>query len=146
MSSFTSNNTPVQAIVAAVTVRDLSLPLEMRHPLTVLRLLQFVDSYNDFAPADELIHFPSIPMIIIDDVLASPDIGTLTATQRESLELLFNKYRYDCPECEPQDWTADWAADAPAQGAPAAEGAQSTTAEAAAESSTPAAGEGSSSV
>ena len=46
----------------SVTVSDLALPLDLRHPRVVLALFRFVESYNMFAPADEEINMPKMPL------------------------------------------------------------------------------------
>jgi hypothetical protein len=42
----------------SVTIPDLALRLDMRHPRVILNLLRFVSTYNELAPEGEEIHLP----------------------------------------------------------------------------------------
>jgi hypothetical protein len=53
----------------SVTVNDLALELEMRHPRMILALLEFVHAYNQLAPLNEDIHMPKMPQSIRDKIL-----------------------------------------------------------------------------
>lgn len=58
----------------SVTVRDLALRLDMRHPRVVLNLLRFVVTYNELAPPGEEIHFPLMPEFAVDNLLSHESI------------------------------------------------------------------------
>lgn len=53
----------------SVTVHDLALRLDMRHPRVVLNFLRFIDTYNELAPPGEEIHFPLMPEYAVDTIL-----------------------------------------------------------------------------
>jgi hypothetical protein len=54
----------------SVTVSDLALRLDMRHPRVLLNLLRFVETYNELAPPGEDIHLPLIPQERADFILS----------------------------------------------------------------------------
>ena len=54
----------------SVTVSDLALRLDMRHPRVVLNLLRFVTTYNELAPPGEDIHFPLMPPFAVQNLLS----------------------------------------------------------------------------
>jgi hypothetical protein len=54
----------------SVTVSDLALRLDMRHPRVLLNLLRFVSTYNELAPLDERINLPLIPQERVDHILS----------------------------------------------------------------------------
>jgi hypothetical protein len=58
----------------SVTVSDLALRLDMRHPRVLLNLLRFVDTYNELAPYGEEIHLPLIPQDRADHILAHESV------------------------------------------------------------------------
>jgi len=54
----------------SVTVTDLALRLDMRHPRVLLNLLRFVSTYNELAPPGEDIQLPLIPQERADFILS----------------------------------------------------------------------------
>ena len=58
----------------SVTVSDLALRLDMRHPRVLLNLLRFVSTYNELAPFGETIHLPLIPQERADFILAHESV------------------------------------------------------------------------
>lgn len=58
----------------SVTVSDLALRLDMRHPRVVLHFLRFVSSYNELAPEGEDIHLPLISQEAVSDILSHESI------------------------------------------------------------------------
>ena len=63
-----------QGWCVSVTVSDLALSLDMRHPRVLLNLLRFVDSYNELAPVGEQIRLPLIPQERADFILQHESI------------------------------------------------------------------------
>ena len=53
----------------SVTVHDLALRLDMRHPRVVLNFLRFVNTYNELAPAGEEIHLPPMSAAAAENIL-----------------------------------------------------------------------------
>lgn len=53
----------------SVTVHDLALRLDMRHPRVVLNFLRFVNTYNELAPAGEEIHLPPMNAVAAESIL-----------------------------------------------------------------------------
>lgn len=83
----------------SVTISDLALRLDMRHPRVVLNLLRFVDTYNELAPYGEEIHMPLIPRDRAEHILAhegvanpAPEFAAEVAELRALLE------RYSQPD------------------------------------------------
>ena len=58
----------------SVTVSDLALRLDMRHPRVLLNLLRFVSTYNELAPPGEDIHLPLIPQERADFILSHESV------------------------------------------------------------------------
>jgi len=58
----------------SVTVSDLALRLDMRHPRVLLNLLQFVSTYNEMAPPDERIYLPPIPHERVEHILSHESV------------------------------------------------------------------------
>lgn len=59
---------------SSVTVSDLGLRLDMRHPRVVLNFLRFIYTYNEIAPDGEEIHLPPLYQSNIDYILSHPSI------------------------------------------------------------------------
>jgi hypothetical protein len=90
----------------SVTVSDLALRLDIRHPRVLLNLLRFVESYNELAPYGEEIHLPLIPQERADDILSHVSIvdpvAEFTAEVAE-LRALVNRYTEAEPDYDDDD-------------------------------------------
>ncbi len=90
----------------SVTVPDLALRLDMRHPRVVLNLLRFVKTYNELAPEGEEIHLPPIGDSGVNNILSHPDLANTSAiSEDEAGELrdLVDFYRCRCYDCDGYD-------------------------------------------
>ena len=89
----------------SVTVSDLALRLDMRHPRVVLNLLRFVTTYNELAPLGEDIHFPLMPPFAVQNLLSHESLVNPPAEfQAEVNELRALVDRYSAP---PEDEDED---------------------------------------
>ncbi len=85
--------------------KDMALPLEMRHPLTLLALLQFVECYNEIAPEGETINLPWLSRADEDYVREHPFCYLYDVNdhehhrQAEHLRILLCRYSCGCAEC-----------------------------------------------
>lgn len=91
----------------SVTVSDLALRLDMRHPRVVLNLLRFVETYNELAPPGEEIHFPLMPEFAVENLFShesivnpAPEFASEVAELRALVE------RYSAPP-PPEDYEDD---------------------------------------
>jgi hypothetical protein len=85
----------------SVTVPDLALRLDIRHPRVLLNLLRFVSTYNEIAPYGEEIHLPLIPQERADDILSHVSIVNAVpefAAEVRELRSLVNRYTEAEPE------------------------------------------------
>jgi hypothetical protein len=79
----------------SVTVSDLALRLDMRHPRVLLNLLRFVSTYNELAPPGEAIHLPLIPQERADHILSHVSVANPVpefAEQVAELRALMERY------------------------------------------------------
>lgn len=65
---------PAEDWCVSVTVSDLALRLDMRHPRVLLNLLRFVSTYNEMAPPDERIYLPPIPQERVEHILSHESV------------------------------------------------------------------------
>ena len=94
----------------SVTVSDLALRLDMRHPRVVLNFLRFVTSYNELAPEGEEIHLPCIRGHAVEDILSHESVVNPApefAAEVEELRALVERYSCGCPHCAPENWSDD---------------------------------------
>ena len=83
----------------SVTVSDLALRLDMRHPRVLLNLLRFVSTYNELAPPGEDIHLPLIPQERADFILSHESVvNPVPEFADQVAELRFLVERYTQPE------------------------------------------------
>jgi hypothetical protein len=92
----------------SVTVSDLALRLDMRHPRVVLNLLRFVSTYNELAPEGEEIHLPimdaeAVAMILNHESVVNP--APEFAAEVAELRELVDRESCRCPDCEPDMWS-----------------------------------------
>ena len=87
----------------SVTVSDLALRLDMRHPRVVLNLLRFVNTYNELAPEGEEIHLPIMDDETVDMILSHESVVNPApefAAEVGELRNLVDSYSCHCRECE----------------------------------------------
>jgi hypothetical protein len=95
---------------ASITCADLALRLDMRHPRVVLDLLRFVTSYNELAPEGEEIHLPYMGSPMVENILSHHSLvhpPPEFAHEIAELRVLIDRYRCHCPDCCPEEWSAD---------------------------------------
>ena len=86
----------------SVTVPDLALRLDMRHPRVVLDFLRFVSSYNELAPEGEEIHLPVIDDWAGAEILSHESVRNPApefAGEVAELRNLVDHYSCHCREC-----------------------------------------------
>ena len=98
----------------SVTISDLALRLDMRHPRVVLNLLRFVSTYNELAPEGEEIHFPLMDGWVVDRILRHESVTNPCvefAADVDELRALINQYSSheeyhseDNNEADDSDW------------------------------------------
>ena len=92
-----------QGWCVSVTVSDLALRLDMRHPRVVLNLLRFVETYNELAPEGEEIHLPIMDDETVDMILSHESVVNPApefAAEVGELRNLVDSYSCHCRECE----------------------------------------------
>jgi hypothetical protein len=90
----------------SVTVSDLALRLDMRHPRVLLNLLRFVSTYNELAPFGETIHLPLIPQDRADHILSHVSVANPVpefAEQVAELRALMDLYTEPEPYYDSDD-------------------------------------------
>lgn len=89
----------------SVTVSDLALRLDMRHPRVVLNFLRFVTTYNELAPEGEKIRLPLIAPWGVEDILSHESVvNPVPEFAAEVAELRALVERYSMP---PQEYDED---------------------------------------
>lgn len=99
-----------QGWCVSVTVSDLALRLDMRHPRVLLNLLRFVDTYNELAPPGEEIHMPLMPQERAEEVLSHESIVNPApefAAEVAELRALIERYSEPEPVYEDDDYSTD---------------------------------------
>ena len=90
----------------SVTVPDLALRLDMRHPRVVLNFFRFVTTYNELAPPGEEIHVPMLTPIDADEILGHVSVvDTVPEFAEEVAELryLVRNFTSLCSDYSPLD-------------------------------------------
>jgi len=94
----------------SVTVPDLALRLDMRHPRVVLNFFRFVTTYNELAPPGEEIHVPMLTPIDADEILGHVSVvDTVPEFAEEVAELryLVRNFTSLCSDYSPLDEDED---------------------------------------
>lgn len=94
----------------SVTVSDLALRLDMRHPRVVLNLLRFVETYNELAPEGEEIHMPLLPQDSAQHILSHESVlnpAPEFAAEVAELRALVSRYSCHCADCNPEEYDDD---------------------------------------
>ncbi len=90
----------------SVTVPDLALRLDMRHPRVLLNLFRFVSSYNELAPEGEEIHMPHMAQVDVDYILSHSSVKDPApefASDIAGLRSYLDKYLCHCQDEEEDD-------------------------------------------
>jgi hypothetical protein len=90
----------------SVTVPDLALRLDMRHPRVVLNFFRFVTTYNELAPPGEEIHVPMLTPIDADEILGHVSVVDTVpefAAEVAELRYLVRNFTCLCSDCSPLD-------------------------------------------
>lgn len=94
----------------SVTVHDLALRLDMRHPRVVLNLLRFVTTYNELALPGEEIHLPLIGPMGAQDILSHESVVNPVpefAAEVAELRALVERYRMPPQEYDEDGYLTD---------------------------------------
>lgn len=86
----------------SVTVGDLALPLEFRHPVVLLNFFRFVESYNEIAPQGEEIHVPLIKSRDVRFIRSHP-LYLAGFQGQDDLHAFLDKYTCNCMYCSDND-------------------------------------------
>lgn len=87
----------------SMTIPDLALRLDLRHPRVLLSLLRFVETYNEIAPPGEEIYVPGIPKSTREMLFNHPSFVNPPQEflgEIWDLRALVGKYRCPCLDCE----------------------------------------------
>ena len=92
----------------SVKCADLALRLDMRHPRVILNFLRFVHSYNELAPADEMINLPCIEAAAYKTIVSHESVTNPPLEFQDQvceLHYLLDRHVCQCPDCQPENWS-----------------------------------------
>ncbi len=95
---------------SSVTVSDLALPLDMRHPRVVLNFFRFIYTYNELAPEGEEIRVPHLGRAEVDYILSHPSIvdpAREFANEIAELRAYLDKYSCYCQDNDRDSYYED---------------------------------------